>query len=226
MPACAANCAAVSADTSSAAAGTNAVIGPAAALSALIAEPISDKSLAAAASMSGSIVVNDMCLPPSELLPMPMDGVRCQERAIWIATSDSQWGDVDARSSFLSLFDKAFEQFSRPDHAGYPVFWASRRWPWLEAVQGQSSSDRDETQSRPYEFTEVHRGRAGIDRLRVVPRENGLPRIAQRKSLYGLDGVDGQDVIHGIVASETDRDESAASRVGQQSLAVVTGTTT
>jgi len=53
-----------------------------------------------------------------------------------------------------------------------------------------------------------------------------LPRIARRKSLYGLDGVDGQDVIHGIVASATDRDESAASGLGQQSLAVVTGTTT
>jgi hypothetical protein len=91
-------------------------------LSALIAEPISDKSLAAAASTSGCIVMNDMCLPPSELLPRPRDGVVCQVCAVWIGSSDSQWGDADARSSFLPLFDKAFEQFSRPDHAGYPVF--------------------------------------------------------------------------------------------------------
>jgi hypothetical protein len=43
---------------------------------------------------------------------------------------------------------------------------------------------------------------------RVVPSRDGLPRNARRKSLYRLDGVDGQDVIHRIVTSATDRDVS------------------
>src|SRR5271163_1391190 len=68
--ACAANCAAVSADTSSAAAGTTPVVGAAAAiLPAAISEPIPCRSPAAKASISGCVVTNDMCSSYAEADP-------------------------------------------------------------------------------------------------------------------------------------------------------------
>jgi hypothetical protein len=87
--------------------------------------------------------------------------------AAWIGSSDSQWGDADARSSFLPLFDKAFEQFCALITLAIPCFEPPDDGPGS-------------------------------------PMFTGAPRIARRKSLYGLDGVDGQDVIHGIVASATE----------------------
>src|ERR1700756_5068312 len=63
--ACAANCAAVSADTSSAAAGTTPVVGAAAAAFwALMVEPIPCRVPAAAAKASGCVVTNDIVFPP------------------------------------------------------------------------------------------------------------------------------------------------------------------
>src|SRR5277367_6302801 len=68
--ACAANCAAVSADTSSAAAGTTPVVGAAAAiLPAAIPEPMPCRSPAAHASISGCVVTNDMCSSYAEAGP-------------------------------------------------------------------------------------------------------------------------------------------------------------
>jgi hypothetical protein len=59
-----ANCDAVNADTSSAAAGTTPVVGAAAAaFPALTAEPMASKLLAAIASISGWVLTNDMSFP-------------------------------------------------------------------------------------------------------------------------------------------------------------------
>jgi hypothetical protein len=76
---------------------------------------------------------------------------------------------------------------------------------WFKARAAVIATRTSPAHTSSPRFTGV--GPASTD-CALSPRENGLPRIARRKSLYGLDGVDGQDVIHGIVASATDRDES------------------
>jgi hypothetical protein len=67
---CAANCAAVSADTSSAAAGTTPVVGAAAAIfAAATADPMLCRSPAADASISGAVVTNDTYFPLTQAGP-------------------------------------------------------------------------------------------------------------------------------------------------------------
>src|SRR5579875_999743 len=77
-----ANCIAVSAETSSAAAGITPVVGAAAAaLWVAIAVPIPRKSAAAAASISGCVVTKDMALPPLEICRGPAGEGDAERRA-------------------------------------------------------------------------------------------------------------------------------------------------
>ena len=123
--ACAANCAAVSADTSSAVAGTTPVVGAnAVALRTLIAGAISCKAPATDTNACGCVVTNGIKILPSSHFSRTVDGIACG-----IGQLARSPRDGDQRGAPIGSFGGQ----DGKTHCGIGFFSLRAESPWLGA---------------------------------------------------------------------------------------------